>query len=86
MIVDTDFGKATFEALHKSFPDGRIPMEVFNIVEKDIRGYMRSRGLRATFRGPRIHNSILNKARYLAAIPSRTLRRDATHVILTYTR
>lgn len=71
--------KKVWDALHKDYPDGRIPMSTFNIVEKDVRPYMRSANLRAMYRGPRISN-------HCKDVPSMTMRRDATHVVLIYSR
>lgn len=48
---------------------GKIPMDEFEAMEKEIRPEMRKLGLRAIFRGPRTGSWACS-----------TLRKDATHV------
>jgi len=56
----------------------RVPIELFDSIEHEIRPVMRARGIRAMYRGPRKHNHTwYNK-------PSMTRRCDATHVLFYY--
>jgi len=58
---------------------GWIPMDVFNVMEKELRKEMRPLGMRIHYRGPRKSNEgmFLNRA-------SRTRRCDATHAVIYY--
>ena len=62
---------------HSAFCE-RIPIHMFDIAESALRPEMRSKGYRAIYRGPRVHND----SRY----PSMTRRCDATHVLLYRTK
>lgn len=53
---------------------GRLTIQEFNVVEKLVRPYMRAKGLRCFYRGPRISNNC-------CGVPSMTRRCDAKFVV-----
>lgn len=54
---------------------GVIPIELFDSMEDSLRPLMRKAGLRAMYRGPRRSNDCFG-------VPSMTVRKDATGVLL----
>ena len=76
-----DFSKQVYEDLCRRYPFGTVPMEVFNRLENQIRPYMRSKGLRVIYRGPRKSNNVHSWSK-----PSMTRRCDATGASIVYSK
>lgn len=68
-----EVGKNIFNYLIKA-GHGKMTIEEFNLAEKIVRPYLRSRGWRCYYRGPRIHNRCRGK-------PAMTMRCDAKYVV-----
>ena len=64
----------TANTRHSAFCE-RVPMDLFEAMESELRTEMRARGYRAMYRGPRVSNNTRD-------IPTMTRRCDATHVLL----
>lgn len=74
---DIEFGREMYNFLNRTYPDGKIPMQVFNKVEALVRPFLRATGRRVIYRGPRIHNHTSHK-------PGMTCRQDAKFAVLYY--
>ena len=76
---DIKLGKVIYDSLAKDYPNGKIPIAIFNKLEPLVRPYLRSVGRRVIYRGPRIHNSLHSSSK-----ASMTMRCDAKFAVLWY--
>ena len=85
------------DSLRKLFPrtegqknssvTGLIPIELFDVMEDSLRPVMREAGLRAIYRGPRPNSNERHNVPWCAGQrPSMTRRREATGVLMYFTK